>query len=134
MVSGQDVPFLGVWTNTVNQGRVTVNVTMDFRSNGVVIVTATAPSYTSGCSSYTGKYEVVDNDIVFYGESGHGFGPHQVERHTTTNRFIYSSAKDLLANKGDDNFRHPLARLNTTASNQVSEAIGASAPQPQHWR
>jgi len=127
IATGEGLPFLGIWTNTVNQGRMTVNVAHDFRANSSVIVSATAFSNSPYVVNYTGKFDVVGNDIVVYGESGHGFSTHQVPRHVTTNYFIYSAEKDLLFNKGDANFMHPLGRLTRTASNQVANEIVATA-------
>ena len=116
---GQDLPFLGIWTNTVFQGRVTVNVSTEYRSNGVVIVSSSAAPYRSGIRSYTGRYEVVGTDIIFYGQSGQGFGFPNVDRHETTNVMIYNTERDMLFNKSDTTFQHPMQRQNTVTNNQA---------------
>lgn len=98
-----ELPFLGIWTNLVSDGCITVNVAHVFQSNGVVIVgtmnnATNSPTDLPYRIQGTDSYEVVKNTIIVYGQSGFfsSWRDREASIARTTNRLIYGDDRDCL--------------------------------------
>ncbi len=110
----QDLPFLGIWTNSVTHCRVTVNVAHDFRTNGIVLVgmmidSTNTPSGLPYRVVGTDTYEIVNGTIVLYGQSGRSPSIHHIPVARTTNFFTYDPKENVLVTLYKD--RKPMGKI-----------------------